>query len=329
MNYRSVLDFIDEAVLLLDDRQYIIYFNDAFKRIFPKASEGRFIGEFTVEVSGFSEFLAKGNGAQSITVDSMLFKAQIASIKINSRTKNNVSCILISDINKYGELVRESEEVNSELKKTAEISKLQNEKIMQQTTMTMQTAAIKESNILLQEMHDTLGHNLTVMLALNRLALSALPSLEKSREELTTALKYTGQSLAELELLNVMPEEGLVRFLLAFKDAMEQLGLYVTLIINGAEKPEHSSLFVPLTRICQECATNSLRHGNADKIFITLAFSDEMVMLETTDNGHFPEKLKKGNGLSGIELRVRNLSGTVEFGRSEDSGFRMRLFVPV
>ena len=66
-------------------------------------------------------------------------------------------------------------------------------------------------------------------------------------------------------------------------------------------------------RVIQEAVTNVLRHAHAHSISVTAAVEYPDVSVEVSDDGiGFPEQRVFGRGLTGMQERVRALSGTLE-----------------
>lgn len=82
-----------------------------------------------------------------------------------------------------------------------------------------------------------------------------------------------------------------------------------------------------LTRALRECLSNSLKHAECSRpqIELRIALSpDETFTFECLDKGHAsgPAQWIKGRGIKGLEQRLQEMGGTVEFSR-EPSGNRV------
>jgi signal transduction histidine kinase len=82
-------------------------------------------------------------------------------------------------------------------------------------------------------------------------------------------------------------------------------------------------------RVCQEALTNSLRHGKAKHVNIILKLNDNKIKIFIFDDGCGSPNIKKGFGLSGMEQRVKDLDGNIVFGSDGESGFNIRLEIPI
>ena len=90
-----------------------------------------------------------------------------------------------------------------------------------------------------------------------------------------------------------------------------------------------------LYRIAQESLTNSLKHGNASEIRISLTLSSSQTALEISDNGvGFDPKEKEnkssesGMGLRIMKYRASILGGELQVSRNGSNGTTVRCIVP-
>jgi signal transduction histidine kinase len=80
---------------------------------------------------------------------------------------------------------------------------------------------------------------------------------------------------------------------------------------------------VVLVRVVQEALTNAIRHAEATALDVTVTAGEGRVRLVAQDDGWGAARVEPGNGLRGIEERVRAAGGTVRLdGRG---GFRVEV----
>ncbi len=89
-----------------------------------------------------------------------------------------------------------------------------------------------------------------------------------------------------------------------------------------------------LTGVLQECLSNGVRHGGADRFTVSLTADAAHVRLSVSDNGHsgFSEETKaelieKGFGLKKIAAYVKHCGGKVSF--TNEDGFRTVTELPL
>jgi two-component system, NarL family, sensor histidine kinase UhpB len=80
-------------------------------------------------------------------------------------------------------------------------------------------------------------------------------------------------------------------------------------LVNGLDGPLSQTVY----RVIQEGVTNVLRHANAQSTDVRAAISDWQIEVQISDDGvGFPTGNAFGRGLTGMQERVRALSGTFE-----------------
>ena len=109
-------------------------------------------------------------------------------------------------------------------------------------------------------------------------------------------------------------------------DNIENAG-EVSVILNIDEKveellPEYKDIIYTSIK---EALTNSIKHGRADKINIDIKLDEDEVRVGISDNGLGCVNLIKGNGLMGIENKVKAFGGKIIYNREEKQGFNLGL----
>ena len=81
-----------------------------------------------------------------------------------------------------------------------------------------------------------------------------------------------------------------------------------------------------LYRILQEACTNALKHGQPDRIAVTLARSDSGIELSLSDNGRGfdPSTAQAGRGLSNMRYRAERIGAQIRI-VSSAAGTRVSL----
>ena len=105
--------------------------------------------------------------------------------------------------------------------------------------------------------------------------------------------------------------------------------LKVTAEISAALDSSDGPLSLTVYRMIQEGVTNVLRHANASAMDIKAAVAGGQLVVEISDDGiGFPADERFGRGLTGMQERVRALSGTLELTR-EHGRTTIRCRLPV
>ncbi|MEU5395586.1 sensor histidine kinase [Streptomyces tibetensis] len=211
-----------------------------------------------------------------------------------------------------------------------------------------QLATAAERARIAREMHDIIGHNLSVITGLadgGRYAAAKSP--ERAAQALDAIAGTSRQALTELRrLLDVLREEekqqaeltpqpGLTD-LDGLLDGVRSTGLPVSTTIHGVpDLPPGRQLTV--YRVIQEALTNTLKHGGPDATAaIELSYEEKAsVTVTITDTGHGhpadgPGRDREGRGLPGMRERTALYGGTLEAGPRPhpEQGWRVRLHLP-
>ena len=202
-------------------------------------------------------------------------------------------------------------------------------------------AVAEERARLARELHDVVGHSVSVMTvqasAVRRLL---LPDQEKEREALEVVEKTGRQALAEMRrLVDVLrrPEEAPA---LAPQPSLEHLdrlvaqvresGLPVELRVEGEAVPLPAGVDLTAYRLVQEGLTNALKHARADRAEVLVRWGDGEIELEVTDNGTGSgDGSGGGHGLVGMRERIAVYGGELDAAPRPEGGFRLRAKLPV
>jgi signal transduction histidine kinase len=192
-------------------------------------------------------------------------------------------------------------------------------------------ATMEERNRLAREIHDSLGHYLTVVNVQLEVVRAVLDSdSDQALDALTKAQSLTKEGLGEVRrsvaALRASPIEGkpLSELIEGLLEECRAAGLVAEFVIVG----EHRSLSIPqkhtLFRTAQEGLTNVRRHARASRVDVLLGYeSESKVRLHIEDNGVGvdPDELVTGFGLLGIRERVQLLGGKVRVESVPNQGF--------
>ncbi len=202
-------------------------------------------------------------------------------------------------------------------------------------------AVAEERNRLAREMHDTLGHRLTVAIIqlegaerlvdeeparARRMLVTVGEQMRAAFSELRQALATLREPLqADLSIANALKSLGT-----NFQKATD-IEVKMAFAHNIPELPNEYR--VAIYRAAQEALTNAQRHAEAEHIHISLLLNkkDKTLDLLVKDDGiGFPEKANKiGFGLRGIQERATQLDGKVRLEENPDGGAQICLCLPL
>jgi signal transduction histidine kinase len=198
-------------------------------------------------------------------------------------------------------------------------------------------AAAEERARIAREMHDSVAHHLTVIVALSDGALRAVTRAPGEAADAIRDVSGTArQALAETRrLLGVLrtgsgPEPR--RPLPGLADLDDLLGrvraaglpVRYQLTGTGAELPPVIQLAV--FRLVQEALTNTMKHagpGATASVRLQLTAADVRVDVEDDGTRRSAEPAAAGGGLTGMHERISAFGGELDFGPRQPSGWQV------
>jgi len=196
-------------------------------------------------------------------------------------------------------------------------------------------AATRERNRIARDIHDSVGHYLTVVNVQIEAARSIIAARPAAADEcLVRAQELARDGLAELRRSVSMLRAGPLEqrpfgvALVELVDDSRRAGLDATLAIEGAARALAPALEFALYRAAQEALTNVQRHARATVARCTLAYGERAVRLRIEDDGVGAAATDAGFGLVGMRERVAAVGGTVELRTSPGHGFAIEVHVP-
>lgn len=230
-------------------------------------------------------------------------------------TKQALEARAISD-----KLRQELEEANTRLRAQAE--------------QTEELATTRERNRVAREIHDGVGHYLTVIKTQLDAANALLPAQpDRARDATAKAAKLAAEALDDVRRSVGALRTDTTRPPLP--EALRELAGHgdpvPTLAIEGEPRPLPPGVEHALYRAAQEGLTNIRKHARASQAVLRLDFRiPQTLVLELADNGvgTDPGAHSSGFGLRGLRERVELLGGKVDSGNRLEGGFALRVEVP-
>jgi two-component system, NarL family, sensor histidine kinase DesK len=188
-------------------------------------------------------------------------------------------------------------------------------------------AVTQERERMGRDVHDILGHSLTVITVKTELAgrlLEAVPpsaARDRAQAEVADVERLAREALADVRA-TVSGTRGvsLTGELAAARSALAAAGVGADL--PGAVDvvpPRHRELFAWALR---EGVTNVVRHAGAGACRVRLAAD----CIEVCDDGRGPDACPGGgNGLAGLQARAEKAGARLETGRAPEGGFLLRV----
>lgn len=211
-----------------------------------------------------------------------------------------------------------------------------NDQLTAHAAQVEQLATAQERNRIAREIHDGLGHHLTVVhiqLEAAQVYLASDPA--RARAAIATAQQLAHEGLGEVRrsvalLRGSRPARPpLIEALAELSDESTAAGVATSMRIEGAPRRLAESTELTLYRATQEALTNAWRHARASRVGITLVFTElGSVRLRVEDDGAGAAGPGSGFGLRGMRERVDLIGGTLGITTAVDHGFAVELEVP-
>ena len=194
-------------------------------------------------------------------------------------------------------------------------------------------AAAEEQARIGRELHDVIGHSVSVMTIQAAAAGDAFDSRPAEVREALRAIESTGrEALAELRRLlagdngSFAPAPGLAS-LGALAERVRSAGLAVELSTEPGSLPP--SVDLTAYRIVQEALTNTLKHAGATSARVDVRRRNGALEIEVVDDGRGAAAVTPGHGIIGMRERAALFGGDLTAGPAAGGGFAVRARIPL
>jgi signal transduction histidine kinase len=200
-----------------------------------------------------------------------------------------------------------------------------------------QLAAANERNRMAREIHDTLGHYLTVIhvqLEAARAVIGSDPARGMLAVTRAQALAKDGLTAVRQSVKALREDagvDGVAEQIASLVDAVRDEGFTATFRTSGTPRAVSAAVALALHRTTLEALTNVRKHAEAGHVEVELAFRDDgRVQLRVHDDGKGvgEELLGSGFGLRGIRERAEQLKGTASYRTAPREGFTLSVELP-
>lgn len=314
----------NDAVMITDTDQKIIWVNNAFVRITGYSADevlGKIPSQFLQgketdpETAKYiKDQLKKGEG----------FTAEIVSYrKDGEKFWTEVSCHPILDEN--GKL-KNFFSIERDITERKEVQKkITNAVINAQELVRSQVG---------RELHDNVNQVLTTVKLYLELCRAGNVNTYETLEKSITYLNDSINEIRNLSQRLSSPTLGKIKL----KDSVEEMiqtiespNLKVSLDISIGNLFLENESHLGIYRILQEHLTNIIRHSGATSVQITLSQSNDILSIVITDDGigFDTGSIKKGLGITNMMTRAENLNGSLMLHSSPGQGCTLQVDVPV
>jgi len=188
-------------------------------------------------------------------------------------------------------------------------------------------AKVAERERIARDLHDVLGHTLSVITLKSELAGKLIDrDPHRAGQEIREVEQISRQALSDVrDAIRGYRSKGLVAELAQAKSTLETAGLmvHVDAATSMQLPPMQESV---LSLAVREAVTNVVRHAQARTCRLRIEQQNGTCRLEVADDGQGFTSLE-GNGLRGMRERVEMLGGTME--RRNKSGTTLSVTLPI
>jgi signal transduction histidine kinase len=196
-------------------------------------------------------------------------------------------------------------------------------------------ATAQERNRVARDIHDGLGHSLTVVQMQVKAARAVLPAdpdkadavlakAQQQSEEALAAVRRSVRALREPRSTGPLPE-----VLKALAEEVSATGVPTLLSVSGTARPLPDETQEALYRAAQEGLTNVRKHARATRADLLLDYGEAAVRVEVRDDGTGADGDETpGFGLVGLRERAAHLGGRLHFDSAAGKGSTLTMEVP-
>ncbi|NTV90647.1 MAG: hypothetical protein HGA22_09880, partial [Clostridiales bacterium] len=326
ISYKRFFAQISQGIVFLNEKGKLYNANNSFYTMFGSKSGENSIEEFADSIrfgkqedrAGFMDYIIEGHYGEEFEI----LMETGTTIKVSKKLmKKNKALLCFNDITAVAEAERELGKQNEEL---LEINK----KLDNMAQKAKELAVAKTKAVIAQNMHDILGHSLTVVIGTAELAASD-PDMTSATQKVSMIGELLSSGLSDLKntLSGKETDWGQTSLTKAISNLKNQ-NIEVDFVYQGDTYELNSNQTEAVFRLCQEAVTNAIKHGRAKTIHIILRFKPEEVEVFAIDNGSGCSEIIRNHGLSGIETRISNLKGKVRFISDGENGFTIHASMP-
>ena len=187
---------------------------------------------------------------------------------------------------------------------------------------------IEERLRMAQDLHDSLGHHL-VALNLN-LELAAHEAQGDMRTTVRTAQALTRALLRDVkEIVHSSRDDAPVDLPLEIRRLAAELPRPKLHVACPSDlRLEDPRTGRAMLRAVQEIVTNSIRHGEAENLWLSIERTSRELCLAARDDGRASQRFEEGFGLGGMRRRLEALGGTLSAQSAPNGGFEVRAALP-
>ena len=234
------------------------------------------------------------------------------------------------------ELLREVESAHAALAASHAELESAHAELRRRSAQEQELTVAQERARLAREVHDAVGHHLTVV-QLNLTYAQRFRAIDEeaawaevadARASVATALQEVRRAVRAMSP-SQLGEHALGAALGHLTESFDGKGLAVTFAVDGPERALPANVDLALYRVAEEALTNATRHAQqATRADVLLTYEPVGVTLSVRDDGRLEGPIRPGFGLEGASRRLLEVGGVLEVSDAEDVGLQLTARVP-
>ena len=187
-------------------------------------------------------------------------------------------------------------------------------------------AKLAERERIARDLHDLLGHTLSVVVLKTELAKKLIArDPNRAAQEIAEVERIARQGLADVrQAITGYRSSGLAAEIEHVRETLTDAGIQTT--IEAGHVPLAPAQETALSLALREAVTNVIRHAGASSCRIKFYSQDGSALMEVQDDGKGGEA-PFGNGLTGMRERIQSLGGVLR--REASQGTRLMITLPL
>ena len=192
----------------------------------------------------------------------------------------------------------------------------------------LRLATMAERERIGRDLHDLLGHTLSVVALKSELARKLIDrDIDAARAEIAEVERVARDSLQQVRTaVSGIRSTALSAEIVAATALLEAQGVKVKCETENVKLPHDRETALALS--LREAATNIRRHAQASGVTIRVRNETAEVIVEVSDDGR-GGRIIPGNGLNGMRERLGTVGGTLTLIPNKDGGTLLRASVPL
>lgn len=341
---RDLLDSAASGIIITDNKGTIQYVNPAFLKIFKYDKPEEIIGQNATGLF-VSDRVNEFAGVKCIVEDGIRPSGE-AVVEYQDGTKCSVEVSFSEATDKHGRVLgKMASFIDISKRKQVEKKLRESDKKLRLLSRKIIESQENERKLVAKELHDSVGANLAAIKFALEEKLEYMgnspPAEFVSLEKIVANIKDTITEVRRISnhlMPSMLEDLGVLATIRAFcreqSDYYQNARIITQLDVNEDDIP--SLLKITIFRVIQEAMNNAFKHGQADKIHLSLVKDGDCVELRVTDNGcgfdpvniPFNSDSVSGFGLKGMIDRAEVCNGTCEISSEIGKGTQVKLSLP-